>query len=65
MQTKIDEQKKVHEEKIQEFSAQVREYLTKNTNDGSDYLRFRQDMVLYHRGAYNALIELEKAIAQP
>jgi hypothetical protein len=65
MQTKIDEQKAIHEAKILEYSGQVQDYLTKYTNDGSDYLRFRQDMVLYHRGAYNALIDLEKAIAQP
>ena len=51
--------KQVHKENMVEFSNQVDKYIIKYGNDECDYLRYRQDMAIYHRGAYDALVELE------
>ena len=49
-----------HKLEMENYSQQVREYVNEYSNDNCDYLTYRRDMSIYHRGAWNALNELEK-----
>jgi len=58
---KIAELKEKHHKELTSYGDQVKEYVDQYGNDNSDYLTHRRNMCHYHRGAYNALIEVEKA----
>lgn len=55
-------QKVSHKEDMEKYSAEVREYVDEYGPKPCDYLLNRQIMSNYHRGAYNALNELEKEL---
>ena len=42
------------------YSKECRDYVDRYGNDNCDYLNHRITMSNYHRGAVNALIELER-----
>lgn len=52
--------KDTHQKLMTEYSHEIKDYLRMYGDDGSDYIRHRQCMMNYHRGAYNVLVELEK-----
>lgn len=56
----VEDIKSRHEREMKNYSQQVRDYVDKYGQDKSDYLNHRITMSNYHRGAYNAMVELQK-----
>lgn len=57
---KITKLKEKYQTELEEYGSQVNRYISEHGNDKCDYLQYRKDMCHYYRGAYNALIELER-----
>jgi hypothetical protein len=47
---------------MNDYGKQIREFIHKEGNIECDYLRHRKNMEIYHRGAFNALNQLERSI---
>lgn len=58
---KIAKAKERHRVELESYSSRVREYIDKYGNDNCDYLLNMRMSTHYHRGAYNALVELERS----
>ena len=62
MKTKLNTLKLHYQRELEYYSSQVCEYVEQYGDDGCDYLNHRRSMTSYYRGAYNALIELERIV---
>ena len=62
MKTEIDKLKQHHQNETDNYDKLVDSHISGYENDNCDYLIHQRIMSNYHRGAVNALIELEKRI---
>lgn len=62
--TKIEDAKNQHKLDMDNWDKQIKEYYVHHGNTPSDYLTFRIAQYFYHRGAYNALNELQKQLSK-
>ena len=58
-QAQVEKSKKVHQAKMESYNQEIREHRDSGGIMNCDYVIHRQIMSGYHRGAYNALNELE------
>lgn len=56
----IKKYKKHNQRHIEKYIAEINDYLDKNGIQNTDYISSRREMLSYHRGAWNALNELER-----
>ncbi len=59
---KIQEIKDAHDEKREMYAKNVRDHIDKYGSRECDYLIHRRLMEAYHRGAYNAILEIERSL---
>lgn len=57
---KITKAKAHHKKELDMYTENIRDYINQYGSKNCDYLSHRCEMVSYHRGAWNALNELEK-----
>lgn len=57
---KITELKEKHKKEMEKYDGEVRRLVSNGTPLECDYIIHRRIMSNYHRGAYNALVDLEK-----
>jgi len=56
--------KEQHKKELDMCSKAIRDYIDQYGSKDCDYLMHRQMMVQYHKGAWNALNELERRLAK-
>ena len=60
MKTEIEKLKQEHQDEMNNYDSQTRQFLDEYGYKECDYLSHRRNMSNYHRGAVNVLIELER-----
>lgn len=56
------ELKNAHESRMKIYAENIREHIAEYGPTPCDYLHHRQMMESYHRGAYNAILEVENLL---
>ena len=59
---RIKKLKENHSEQMEVYSQNIKDFLVREGNKPCDYLTHCRTMLSYHRGAYYALVELEKEL---